>query len=235
MKPFERKSAPRASRRNPLKAEAFTLVELLVVIGIIAILIALIVPAFSNAQEKAKRMACVANLRTLLTATIQEAGMNNGVLPSLHVSSYNNPYWFQADKVETFRTDYGLSPDTFYCPSNPEWNAETFWNYSNSARVGGYLYLANDNNWAGSITINGKTKDDAPFFAKRMSDEAAFQHVWVDLTRQLGGQWGTGVNHQKSGEPTGTHVGFRDGHVEWVPWKEISDRYMRVGSISMWF
>ena len=52
----------------------------------------------------------------------------------------------------------------------------------------------------------------------------------------MGGEWGTGVtHHDSSGEPTGAHAGFRDGHVEWIPWEELSERHMQIGGIKMWF
>src|SRR5256885_15316242 len=62
-------------------ARAFTLVELLVVIGIIALLLAILLPVVSRARESANRVACLSNLRQLATAALGYAGENHQRLP----------------------------------------------------------------------------------------------------------------------------------------------------------
>jgi prepilin-type N-terminal cleavage/methylation domain-containing protein len=68
-------SAPsRTSRRRP---RAFTLVELLVVIGIIAVLISILLPSLSKAREAAKRTQCLSNLRQM------------GIYLNMYANAYN--------------------------------------------------------------------------------------------------------------------------------------------------
>src|SRR5687767_2702411 len=61
--------------------KAFTLVELLVVIGIIAVLIAVLMPALNRARMSADLVKCQANFRQVHAAISMYAGENKGVLP----------------------------------------------------------------------------------------------------------------------------------------------------------
>jgi prepilin-type N-terminal cleavage/methylation domain-containing protein len=54
----------------PRRSRAFTLVELLVVLAIIAILLALLLPSLKRAQEQAARIQCMSNMRSLTNATL---------------------------------------------------------------------------------------------------------------------------------------------------------------------
>jgi prepilin-type N-terminal cleavage/methylation domain-containing protein len=61
---------------------AFTLVELLVVIGVIAVLIAILVPTLSKARQQAWRVKCISNAKQLGTALHMYANDNRASLPA---------------------------------------------------------------------------------------------------------------------------------------------------------
>ena len=73
--------------RPTLRSEgsAFTLVELLVVIGIIALLIAILLPVLSRARAQANRVACLSNIKQLGTAILMYCNENDGYFPTCAV------------------------------------------------------------------------------------------------------------------------------------------------------
>lgn len=74
--------------------DAFTLVELLVVMGIIAILIAVLLPALHAAQASARAISCASTLRQLGTLVQMYVSDSKGYMPcgyNLVGNAYNNP------------------------------------------------------------------------------------------------------------------------------------------------
>ena len=109
-------------------SRAFTLVELLVVVGIIAVLVAILLPVMGQARESARRTVCLSNLRQVHAIFNLYAIENRDAVPlgyRRNIKQFNSMvYSVTTGKFCVFGILYMngkmAEPEVFFCPSNAD-------------------------------------------------------------------------------------------------------------------
>jgi prepilin-type N-terminal cleavage/methylation domain-containing protein len=237
------------------RRHAFTLIELLVVIAIIAILAALLLPALAKAKERAKRASCLNNIKQLTLATVMYADDNDGSFPN---DGHQDPYSLGTAFRDAMQRQYDIPRATFYCPSNPDWGMDDFWNYGPNRVVVGYSYFGGYPDYNdparvgfyypgnGALPGGDNLRAHLPIFAQKFTDQGYYSVLWTDVNRKWNGSWlrsndpvnpnRRGVNHYENGQPAGSNEGYTDGHAEWVAGAKYSRRpRMQYSGLDLYF
>jgi len=233
----------------------FTLIELLVVISIIALLVALLLPALASARESANRIKCASNLRQFGMA-LYAYDSDEGTVPPgrWNVQTYigNSDVGYVHNRL---RDSYGISLEMTLCPSGEGWSSgQTQYHWDNAASTLGrltYWYLAGnggrgtstshvkegseDLGWLGS-TFPENASGYKPMMTFKRSFKIAPQEQFLmfDVAYEVAphGQEPQSANHAGASGVLGSNALFADGHVEWHPL--ISGKSWQVGAAHYW-
>jgi prepilin-type N-terminal cleavage/methylation domain-containing protein len=119
-------------RESHISLTGFTLIELLVVIGVIAVLMAILLPALQRAKEQAKKVICSNNLKQIATSLHMYGNDNDAKLP---LNGAGNWLWDVAYSTTDYIIATGGEKHTFYCPADPTKTADmmNLWQFSQNA------------------------------------------------------------------------------------------------------
>ena len=230
----------------------FTLAELLVAVGIIAVLIAILLPALSKAKGHALNLRCLSHLRSIGQNLEIYANSSGGKLPQ-HPSSetwlWDVPYLTRdAMAGLTGEAPPGSAPgagrDLLYCPFYLQQNDEDLWNFAPSAPGGpyaviGYVSLIQRmapsplagaallerefvNNYRPNVTT--RNAPTKPTEIELVCDAVISQG---DSFAAQGGWKGIHVTPHldKNGQPHGGNSLYLDGHAAFVPFSAMKVRW----------
>ncbi len=193
--------------QSPSLQKAFTLIELLVVIAIIAILAAILFPAFARARENARRASCQSNLKQIGLGIIQYVQDYDEQLPGYNTGGLS---W----KVQLH--PYVKSTQLYSCPSNSANKDDSDGNGLGLVFKRSYAANANMNGMPGTAPFTLGNNDDAGGVKMSSMNDVARTLLVAETTNsnERVPWFFNNVNDLFTGHLGTVNFLFADGHVK---------------------
>ena len=227
------------TRLNRRSKMGFTLVELLVVIGIIALLISILLPALNAAKERANRVKCQSNLKQIGTGLILYSNDNKNMFPRVRAQAGAPRFFTRPATSDPFGTagpdpndvtacmfllvrNADLNVELFICPSgNAEKDTLAGQPISNRSNFTDWMNLAYsitnpyppDTAIALGYKYNGNVQADFAVAADR--NDGPITAADYTSVKSSSPQTDQKKVNSKNHEGEGQNVLYMDGHVEW--------------------
>lgn len=189
----------------PPRSRAFTLVELLVVIGIIALLVGILMPALAGARAQSRAVACLSNVRQISVAAQMYAQENRMYVTYLNATP-TSPARDRKELLFPYLRQGKNNSDNagnqvWHCPANERVAVETSYGFNTKMND---VKLAKVRKWSETVALcDGGLKDDGT--------PSLSTHMWSPGTP--GTTSSCRPNHLRHPKQT-VSVGYVDGHAE---------------------
>ena len=201
---------------------AFTLIELLIVIAIIALLAAILFPVFSRARENARRSTCQSNEKQLSLGLIQYTQDYDELLPPWSAASLSGYYWHEL--VQPYVKNYQI----LRCPSALAAKGQALLDGNPNQPTYGMGGLGSTTSRKVMYSLNGMhlsyIKEPARtfLFVETISSTNYFNGngygtAYVRLENiAVGTDPESNIEFHSDMHFDGSNVAFADGHVKWI-------------------